>query len=105
MHGMGRLQFFDPKQELTIAWKSLPHWAQVGTVSFITWRTADSLPAAVIARLAQERRQLLQAISLNPDGNWRRDLGRLRPADRGHVQWSLFAAWDEQLDRGVGACV
>jgi putative transposase len=105
VHGMDGLQFFDPKEEHTIAWKSLPHWAQAGTLCFITWRTADSLPNAVIARLAEERRQLLGAFGLNPDGNWRRELGTLPPADRQRVRWSLFTAWDEQLDRGAGACV
>jgi putative transposase len=104
MHGMDRLQFFDPKEEHAIAWKSLPHWAQAGTVCFITWRTADSLPAAVIGRLAEERRQLLQAFGLNPDGDWRRELGKLPPADQARVRWILFTAWDGQLDSGAGVC-
>jgi type I restriction enzyme R subunit len=102
---MDGLQFFDPKEEHTIAWKSLPHWAQAGTLCFITWRTADSLPNAVVARLAAERRQLLDAFGLNSNGNWRRELGALPPADRGRLRSSLFAAWDGQLDRGAGACV
>lgn len=104
MHRMDGLQFFDPKEEHTIAWKSLPHWAQAGTLCFVTWRTVDSLPAAVIARLAEERRQLLQSFGLNPDGNWRRELSKLPAADRRRVRWLLFAAWDGQLDRGAGAC-
>jgi putative transposase len=105
MHGMDGLQFFDPKEEHTIAWKALPHWAQAGTVCFISWRTADSLPAAMIARLAKERRQLLLAFDLNPDGNWRRDLDKLPAADRARLRASLFAAWDRQLDLGAGARV
>jgi putative transposase len=102
---MDRLQFFDPNEEHTIAWKSLPHWGQAGTLCFITWRTADSLPAAVIARLAEERRQLLQAFDLNPDVNWRHDLDRLPSVDRTRIRWLLFTAWDGQLDQGAGACV
>jgi REP element-mobilizing transposase RayT len=102
---MDRLQFFDPKQSHTIAWKKLPHWAQAGTVCFITWRTADSLPAVVIARLAEERRRLLRTLGLNPEGEWRRDLAKLPPVDRDRAQWSLFAAWDEVLDHGAGSCV
>ena len=105
MRHMDGLQFFDPKQELTIAWRSLPHWAQAGTVCFITWRTADSLPAAVVARIARERRELLRGIGFDPDGNWRKELANLPLAERGRIQWSLFHAWDRQLDRGAGACV
>jgi len=48
---------------------------------------------------------LLGAFGLNSNGNWRRELGKLPPADRQRVRWSLFTAWDEQLDRGVGTCV
>jgi REP element-mobilizing transposase RayT len=102
---MAELQFFDPKAEHAITWKSLPHWAQVGTVCFITWRTGDSLPRAVIERLAAERRQLLGAVGVNADGNWQLELSKLPPAVRGRVQWSLFAAWDAELDGGAGACV
>jgi REP element-mobilizing transposase RayT len=102
---MSRLQFFDPKQEHTIAWNSLPHWAQAGTVCFITWRTADSLPAAVVERLAEQRRELLRALGLNPNGDWRCDLRKLALADRVRAQWALFATWDHELDRGAGACV
>ena len=41
------LQYFDPQQDHTVGWKRLPHWAQAGTVCFITWRTADSLPVVM----------------------------------------------------------
>jgi putative transposase len=48
---------------------------------------------------------LLHAFGLNPEGNCQRDLSNLLPADRRRVRSSLFAAWDDQLDRGAGACV
>lgn len=102
---MEGLQFFGPKQDFTIAWKALPHWAQAGTVCFITWRTADSLPADVISRLARERNDLLLGFGLDPQGNWKGNLAKLPALERGRVQWSLFSAWDQQLDSGAGACV
>ena len=101
MHGF---QFFDPKQDFTIGWKSLPHWAQAGAVCFITWRTADSLPTAVVERLAQQRNELLLSFGLDPRGNWKAELAKLPAQERGRVQWSLFSAWDQQLDNGAGAC-
>ncbi len=101
---MDGVQFFDPKQEFTIARKSLPHWAQAGTVCFITWRMADSLPAAVLRELAHERSDLLGSFGLDPRSDWKSELSKLPARDRGRVQWSLFAAWDEQLDHCAGAC-
>jgi type I restriction enzyme R subunit len=102
---MDGLQFFDPKQDFTIAWKSLPHWAQTGTICFITWRTADSLPTDVIERLARERAQLLRRFGLKPESDWKRDLGKLPGLERSRLQWLLFHAWDGELDNGVGECV
>jgi hypothetical protein len=102
---MDGLQFFDPKQEFTVAWKSLPHWAQAGTVCFITWRTADSLPADVVKQLAQERRRILQRFGLSTCNEWQRQLKKLSISDRGELQWSLFHAWDQKLDSAAGECV
>ncbi len=99
------LQFFDPKQDFTVAWKTLPHWAQAGTVCFITWRTSDSLPAAAHQRITEARRQLLSENGLDPGGDWKQQLAKRSIADRGRLQWALFAGWDGELDRGAGACV
>jgi type I restriction enzyme R subunit len=46
----------------------------------------------------------LSSFNLDPQGNWKSQLAGLPARDRGRVQWTLFAAWDEQLDRGAGAC-
>ena len=64
------LQFFDPEQDRTIVWRNLPHWAQAGTVCFITWRMADSLPEDVQERISFERRRLLLDRGIDPDGDW-----------------------------------
>jgi len=102
---MAELQFFDAKQDFAVAWKSLPHWAQAGTVCFITWRTADSLPVTVLERFTSERNTLLRDFGLDPVRNWKDDLSKLPARERGRVHWSLFSAWDRQLDVGRGACV
>lgn len=102
---MGELQYFDPKQGHTIAWKRLPHWAQAGVVCFITWRTRDSLPAEARERLSRGRREILLAFGLNPNGDWRRGLAALPPKDRYRAQRLLFAVWDGAIDRGAGECV
>ena len=68
---MADLQFFDPKRELTIISKLLPRWAQAGTVSYITRRTSDSLPADVQERISHERQELLRTFGLDPVGGKR----------------------------------
>jgi putative transposase len=102
---MSDLQFFDPCQDYTVAWRKLPHWAQVGTVCFITWRVSDSLPQDVQQRISHERQRLLRDQGINPAGDWKAALAKLSDTDRGRVQWALFRIWDGCLDQGLGACL
>ncbi len=102
---MEELQFFDRKQSYTVAWKTLPHWAQAGTVSFITWRTGDSLPAAAEQRITRRRAEALRQVGLPDCGNWRAALEKLPPSVRGRAHWSLFRIAEEELDHGFGECV
>ncbi len=100
---MTGFQFFDPKQDVAVACKNLPHWAQVGTLAFLTWRTADSLPAAALHRITDERAERIKSFGLDPTGNWKAALSKLPLSDRGRLQWSLFELWDKQIDAGAGA--
>ena len=99
------LQYFDPDADHTMAWKKLPHLAQAGTLCFVTWRTADSLPKEAIERHAKEREELLRQHQIDPGNNWKASLAQLKPAVRAQVYWSLFNAWDNELDNASGACV
>lgn len=104
MNEKNELRYFDPKQDYSVAWKTLPHWAQAGTLCFITWRTADSLPQAAQERITAERRETLLQAGLNPHGDWKSQLAALSPRVRGQIQWKLFRVWDVQLDKGAGEC-
>jgi len=99
------LQCFNRDRDYAVAWKRLPHWAQAGTVSFITWRTADSLPDDVADRLNRQRQELLRQHQLKQDGDWKSELAKLPPDVRGRLHGMLFAAWDDQLDSACGACL
>ncbi len=44
-----QLQAFDRNQQYSVINRRLPHWSQAGTVSFITFRTWDSIPKKVLA--------------------------------------------------------
>jgi REP-associated tyrosine transposase len=102
---MQEFQFFDPKQDVAVAYKRLPHWAQAGTIAFITWRTADSLPNEVLKRLAAEREQLLTSFGLDPNKNWNAAMARLPPELRCRLRQAMLEAWDRYLDSGAGACL
>jgi putative transposase len=102
---MDELQFFDRKQSYSVAWKTMPHWGQAGTVCFITWRTGDSLPAAAERRITQERAESLRRVCVTPTGNWKAALAEKSPAKFEKVKWEFFAACERELDRGFGECV
>jgi putative transposase len=118
---MDGLHFFDRKQDFTVVWKRLPHWLQAGTVCFITWRTADSLPKAVQDQLTAERHETFQRFGIaidsqesvlgenGPRGQFSpriaKQIAKLSPGDQVRLNWQLYEAWDSHLDHGAGACV
>lgn len=102
---MHEFQFFDRKQEVSVKTKQLPHWAQAGTLTFLTWRTADSLPRMLHDEITWQRAELLRNMGLRPQGDWKAAVEKLPAAERGRVHWAMFQIWDECLGRGAGACV
>ena len=91
----------DPEQELAVEYGRLPHWYQPGVTYFITFRTADSVPKAVMDDWQGRRRA------------WRRGRGfpdtagadDLPAAVRREYLRTFSAEFLEYLDRGYGACV
>ena len=55
---------FDPKAEVEITERNLPHWFQPGAAMFLTFRTADSMPRDVIIRWQRELEEWLAARQL-----------------------------------------
>ena len=99
-------QLFDEKADVSIVERRLPHWSQPGTIAFITFRTHDSMPEAVLDDWFAERASWLRQHNIDPaTTNWRdrlQDLDQLavRPfLDR------LWNRWHDALDEGHGACV
>jgi type I restriction enzyme R subunit len=99
------VRFFDCKEEYTVVWKDLPHWTQAGTLAFVTWRTADSMPEEVLQEWNRERDQILLANGIDPKGQWKQKLGMLNTVNRSRLRWLLFSAWDLRLDHAAGACL
>ena len=101
-----QLQFFDPKAEVRITQRKLPHWEQAGAVYFITFRTADSLPKEVISKLRTERCLWLRARGIAPDDpEWRAALARLSAAERKLYHEAFTDRWFDLLDECHGECV
>jgi len=100
------LQFYDTQQQYAVVWRRLPHWSQAGSISFITWRTWDSIPANILQIWLAERNTWLKFHGINPAAeNWRRKLRLLDPNSRREFQLQISNRWNEHLDNCHGACV
>lgn len=53
------LGLFDKDRELHLSERCLPHWFQPGTLTFLTFRTADSMPREVVERNREQMQKWL----------------------------------------------
>ena len=100
------IQVFDRRQEYAVFERRLPHWAQAGTIAFLTWRTWDSIPQAALDRWLAERARWLRAHGIDPEAaDWQRKLADLdRPLFQ-EFQLLIADRWNDHLDECHGACV
>ncbi len=98
-------ELFDPQGEVRITAGRLPHWYQPGVTYFITFRTEDSVPAALAEAWHRRREQWLRdhGIDLNAT-DWAMRLQRLPELERQYHQ-SFSREFMAYLDKGYGACV
>jgi type I restriction enzyme R subunit len=99
-------ELFDPEGDVRISVGHLPHRFQPGVTYFITFRTDDSIPAAV-ARLWQERRaDWLRKHGVDPERpSWKDRLRALPEPLRYEFHANFLRAFLDYLDRGWGECV
>jgi len=111
-------EFYDPAMDVRITAGNLPHWFQPGVTYFITFRTADSLPAEVIELWLRRRNDWLQRHGIEPNKvidtwrvpttkrpGWAAQLQDL-PVEQQREFHHLFSReFMEHLDRGYGQCV
>jgi putative transposase len=99
------VQMFDPEAPYTVIERRLPHWSQAGALAFITWRTVDSIPTAVLQQWHTDRRHWLRAHGIDPEAeDWRRRLGDLDGSLRREFTRQFSERWHRSLDAGHGAC-
>lgn len=101
---LSNLQFFNRGTEYSVSWRQLPHWAQAGTVCFVTWRTADSLPVAAIRRLFNKRQELLLQFGFQQNADWKTTLDSSPLSIRTNLHWAFFETWDGELHNAAGVC-
>jgi putative transposase len=97
--------FFDRAAEVTVTHgRDLPHWSQAAVVTFITWRTWDSLPADVVTGWLDARDGWLRRHNIDPTGDVTEAVRRLEPAARVEFRELLSARWESSLDTAHGSC-
>lgn len=101
-----RIQVFDRQQSLEIIERRLPHWSQAGTISFITWRTWDSIPKRVLEGWLAEREAWLKQHGIDPDSiDWQKRLAALDVRAVEEFKRKVSDRWNEHLDDCHGDCV
>lgn len=98
-------RFFDPQSKIDITHRRLPHWEQPGVCYFLTFRTADSLPAEVCAEFRHLRQAWLMDHGIDSRlDDWHSLIGEL-PLE---IQREYHRLWSREfhrlLDLGHGEC-
>lgn len=99
------IRFFDAHESYSVSWNKLPHWSQAGTLAFVTWRTADSIPKPVYLEFVSRRNKLLIDEGIDPSGDWQAALKLRKPAEALQVKWKLIEEFETLLNGCHGACV
>mgnify|MGYP002778266349 CR=1 FL=1 len=96
-------EVFDREQAWEMTAGRLPHWAQAGVVTFITFRTADSIPVATLHRWEEERQAWLQAHGY-PAIPWRILVPSLPRSVQREFHGHFYRTKEHTLDSCLGAC-
>jgi REP element-mobilizing transposase RayT len=100
------MEVFDPTQEFDVVYRRLPHWSQAGAITFITWRTWDSLPEKVIRQWQAERSAWLTQHGIDATADdWQAQVGTLGSSLASECKQFLADRWNDHLDECHGACV
>ncbi|WP_254507597.1 transposase [Anatilimnocola floriformis] len=96
---------FDPQAGLLIHQHLRPHWSQAGAVVFITFRTADSIPAEVVLRWEAEKQDWLARRGFATGAKSSVIVSKLNSKDQADFQRTFNRCREEYLDTCQGACV
>jgi putative transposase len=98
-------RFFDPLAEFDVTERDLPHWAQAGTMCFITWRTFDSMPGVVVNQWHADRVAWLSKHGIDVTvSDWKSKIPALDKPSRQEYYRLFSARWQKLLDDCLGSC-
>ena len=98
------MSLFDPDSEVFVVERNLPHWSQPGTITFITWRTEDSMPKEVLDQWFKDRNRWLMAHGIDSTAvNWRDQLAAVNKQAAREFLDRMWNRWHDALDVGHGA--
>jgi type I restriction enzyme R subunit len=89
---------FDPNGEIVIYEHCRPHWSQAGAVVFITFRTNDSIPRAVIEQWEAEKQEWMRRHGKDNGKHWYLLAEELSERDRADFQKTFNRCREEFLD-------
>ena len=96
---------FDPKADLSITERIRPHWSQAGAIVFVTFRTHESIPHAVIQRWDREKNDWMQR-RVQPTGeHWSKILPTLDDNERSDFHKQFSRCLEDFLDTCHGRCL
>jgi putative transposase len=99
-------ELFDPEMDLRITVGNLPHWYQPGVTYFITFRTNDSLPAAVLDLWCRRRDDWLRRHGIDTGtSKWLHGLRSLPIKQQQEFHNAFSRELLDSLDKGHGECV
>ncbi len=96
---------FDPSAELSIAEHLRPHWSQSGSIVFITFRTADSIPVEVLSRWEREKQDWMRRHGCALEEHWSEVLPNLDHTLRDQFNQEFNRCREAFLDTCHGECV
>ena len=97
--------FLDPEKPIDRTQRNLPHWEQVETVSFVTFRLADAIPEKSMNYWAEDRRRWLSTRGLSGEGDLSETLAELPEDQRRQYLREFGKRFHDLLDSGHGSCV
>ena len=97
-------ELFDPRADMSVREGNLPHWYQPGVTYFVTFRTEDSVPQALLRSWHARRDVWLRRHGIDPSlPGWKLRLRQLPDLER-EYNLRFTREFMQYLDRGHGAC-
>ena len=95
---------FDRDADVLVTQEHRPHWAQSGTIVFVTMRLADSIPREVAERWDRERLAFLRQHGVDGD-DWKTGRTKLSAQARRLFDKRFDRARETALDACSGRCI